>query len=29
MENFIVSSIVQKVDGSGFFEKLYADHRVR
>ena len=29
MENLVVSSIVQKVDGSGFFEKLCADHRVR
>jgi hypothetical protein len=29
MENLIVPSIVQKVDGSGFSEKLYSDHRVR
>ncbi len=29
MENLVVPSIVQKVDGSGFFEKLYGDQRVR
>jgi hypothetical protein len=29
MENIVDSSIVQKMDGSGFFEKLYADYGVK
>jgi hypothetical protein len=27
--NLVDSSIVQKMDGSGFFEKLYADYGVK